>query len=474
MVAIMSAALADGFVLNSSDNVATLGNDAKSGQVIVLRGAVRGAGTRDAVSTDSSKITIFQDIASGHKIAVSMIEKGAPILKYGMPIGFARDRINAGEHVHTHNLASNFAPAPAGVEPPLSSPVARIDGQSLNQLIVAAMQAAGAAPDAAQDFATHCVSAELSGVTTHGIRRIRNYLDRLHQGGVDGDARPVLQGDGAVLMVDGRNGIGHHVARFAADAAVARARQLGAALALVKNSNHLGYAGFYTTHMAQQGMVGVAVSNGQVLVGPPGACQPIFSNNPIAISAPMGNGQFLEFDMATSVTSRANIARAAETGQQIPEGMALDISGNPTTDAVAALAGILLPLGGSKGFGFIAALEVLAGILPGGAYANQVASKETSFGRGEGTSHFLLAIDPAACCGAADFTARMSDLAARVAAIDMHQDAPRPHMPGARRAALRQRNAREGIPLDAHSISELRFVAHALGVPLCLVEGNDP
>ena len=464
----MMVSPADGFVLNTSDNVVTLGSDAQAGQAILLRGAKTATG-----KTDSLEVTVSQDIAAGHKVALSTIDAGAPVLKYGLPIGFARNRINAGEHVHTHNLASRFAPDHRAVDM-RSSPVAsRIDAKSLYDLVVAAMQDAGAGPEAAEDFAVHCVSAELSGVTTHGIRRIRNYLDRLRQGGVDGMARPVVRGDAAIVMVDGRNGVGHHVARVAADAAVARARQLGAAVALVRNSNHLGYAGFYTTHMAEQGMVGIAVSNGQVLVGPPGACQPIFSNNPIAVSAPMGDGRFLEFDMATSVTSRANIARAAEAGQPIDAGMALDISGSPTTNAAEALAGILLPLGGSKGFGLIAALEVLAGILPGGAYADQVASKEASPGQGEGTSHFLLAIDPEACGGMACFEARLADLASRVETLKMRADAPPPHLPGARRASLRIRNTRAGIPLDALAVSELRFVAQAHGRPLNLIEGDD-
>jgi LDH2 family malate/lactate/ureidoglycolate dehydrogenase len=247
---------------------------------------------------------------------------------------------------------------------------------------------------------------------------------------------------------------------------VARARELGAAVALVRASNHFGYAGWYAARIAAQGMVGMAVSNGQVLVGPPGAKAPIFSNDPVALAAPGG----FEFDMATSVTSRATIAAAAERGEPIAEGLALDRQGLPTTDAAAALAGILLPLGGAKGFGLIAALEVLAGLLPGGAYADLVASKEADPAAGEGTSHFLLAIDLAACGGAGPFEARMRDLADRLARLEMAEGQPPARLPGARRAAARARGLAEGIALDPLRLAEVQQIARDLGRALDLKE----
>jgi LDH2 family malate/lactate/ureidoglycolate dehydrogenase len=119
------------------------------------------------------------------------------------------------------------------------------------------------------------------------------------------------------------------------------------------------------------------------------------------------DGTYFEFDMATSVSSRANLVAAAKSGETIPAGWALDGEGNPTRDAAAALEGILLPFGGVKGFGFIAAIEMLTGVLSGGAYADTVASKEAEPALPEGTAHFMLAIDLESALGREAFQDRL-------------------------------------------------------------------
>ncbi|WP_340109380.1 Ldh family oxidoreductase [Pikeienuella sp. HZG-20] len=443
--------MTDAWQLNSLDNVATLATAGAAGEVLRLRGAGEGR-----------SVVLAEAVDAGHKCALTTIAAEADVVKYGAAIGRARKAIGKGERVHSHNLVSRYDPTPKVK----AGPAAHIAPDILRMLVQAALEHAGAAPEAAADFAAHCVDAELSGVSTHGLRRLPGYLARLRAGGVDGCATPVIEGDGAVLQVDGQNGIGHHVARLASDAAVARARELGAAVALVRGSNHFGYAGWYAARIAAHGMVGMAVSNGQVLVGPPGAKAPIFSNDPVALAAPGG----FEFDMATSITSRANIAASAELGEIIAEGLALDSQGRPTTNAAAALEGILLPLGGAKGFGLIAALEVLAGLLPGGAYADLVASKEADPAQGEGTSHFLMAIDLAACCGASAFEARMRDLAGRLAGLEMAEGQPAARLPGVRRAASRARGLVEGIALDALRLAELQQIASDIGGSLELKE----
>lgn len=457
------AATATGFVLDPADNVATLPWGGRAGQKLRVAG----------IALKGEDVLLSEDIPPGHKCALAPIAAGDQLTKYGSPIGRATDPIGPGEHVHVHNMRSGFSQDNhrTGDE---DVPAARIGVSDLERTATAILCAAGAASEAARDAARHIACAEASGVGTHGLRRLAPMVQRLRGGGIDGTAKPELSRSGAVISVDGRNGLGHHVARFAADAAIEAALDLGAGVALVRNSNHFGYAGYYAVHMAEQGMVGLVVSNGQVLVGPPGARRAIFSNDPVAVAAPMAEGSVFEFDMATSVTSRARIAQAAEFGRSIDPGLALDADGQPTTDAVAALKGLLLPMGGTKGFGFIAALEVLTGVLPGGAYADLVTSKEAATDRPEGTSHFLMAISAEAAGGLETFRARISDLADRLAALPMAEGTPPPRLPGARRAALRAKAAREGVSLSASEWSTLRRLAAEAGAPLDLAaEGKE-
>lgn len=75
--------------LAENDNVVTVTKDMKTGTI---------------VDVGSVKIVLKQDIPFGHKFAVANIEKGGPIVKYGVKIGVATTDIEKGEYVHIHNV----------------------------------------------------------------------------------------------------------------------------------------------------------------------------------------------------------------------------------------------------------------------------------------------------------------------------------------------------------------------------------
>lgn len=319
-----------------------------------------------------------------------------------------------------------------------------------------ALTQAGALPEVAEAVAEAIIEAHLRGIETHGIRRLRPYLARIRAGGVDPLARPEITRRGAVLSVDGRNGIGHYVATFAARAVSDLARETGIALGLVRNSNHFGFAGHYATLIAQREQIGIVISNGQVCVGPEGAKAAFVSNNPLAIAAPTGRPDaFFELDLATSATSRANVVQAAKTGDLLPPGWAQDREGAPTRDAAAALGGSLLAFGGPRGFSLLLALEALTGLLSGGAYADQVSSKEAAPQTPEGTCHTFVAIDLETALGAATFRARIDDFLGQLCAMPVRDDAPAIRYPGERRWSLRRQRLQGGVPLSAEEEADL-------------------
>ena len=80
-------------LLNDCDNVAVLLKDLHQGEQIEVNG---------------SHIVLAEDICYQHKVAIRPIAQGENILKYGLPIGHATKDIAAGEHVHEHNLTSNY------------------------------------------------------------------------------------------------------------------------------------------------------------------------------------------------------------------------------------------------------------------------------------------------------------------------------------------------------------------------------
>jgi len=340
----------------------------------------------------------------------------------------------------------------------------RVDASALCLAVASCARAAGVGDDAAQAMADHIVEAHLRGIETHGLRRLRPYLDRVAAGGVAAGTQPVIERGGALLRIDGANGIGHHVAAVAADAVAEAARTHGVAVGLVRNSNHFGFAGYYAARMAASGMLAVVTSNGQVMVGPDGALRPLLSNDPLAICAPYADGTMFELDMALSVTSRQNIVRAAALGTPISEGTALDAQGRATTDADAALAGVLLAFGGARGFALLTAIEVITGVLTGGAYADLVASKEASPATPEGTAHFMLAISLEQAGGSEGFSTRLADLAHRLETLPVREGAAQPRPPGKRRWQLRSERLAEGIPLAAQECEDLRALCTRLAV----------
>lgn len=441
-------------VASPADNVATVLAKIKAGDEITLRLMATGEAL--------GYVTARQDIPARHKIACSDIERGTPVFKFGRPIGKASRPIFAGEHVHTHNLVSGpESHFKADLPPPIIRPAAW-----LRRLLVVLAGAGGMPGRVASSFSDVLVEAHLRGVETHGVRRLKPYLERIGQGGVDARADPRIERRGNILRVDGRNGVGHHVAAVTADETAKAAKETGIALALVRNSNHFGFAGYYATRIAACGQVGLVSSNGQVLIAPPGGRIALFSNNPVAVAAPAGPDAFMEMDLATSMTSRAKIAMAAEKGEPIARGLAIDQEGMETTDARAALNGTLLPLGGDKGFALLFALEVITGVLGGGAYADLVSSKERAPGSPERLSHLMAAVDIHLVLGIESFSRRMGDLVRRLRAVPLRSGSPPARYPGQRRWELRRGRLKQGLPLTVSEFEDLSSLARSYGVPL--------
>jgi LDH2 family malate/lactate/ureidoglycolate dehydrogenase len=407
-----------------------------------------------------SELTVRQEVPFGHKVAVRDIVKDKPVHRYGFPIGIATSDIKQGEHVHSHNMRSMLSPAS---EQQSKSPTLR-PARWVHDLVRSSLQAVGAA-DSADAMADAITEAHLRGVDTHGLRRLRPYIARIRSGGVDGNSQPQVSSKNALILVDGRNGIGHHIATLAARAVSEAARQFGIAIALVRNSNHFGFAGYYATLIAAQKQLGIVTSNGQVCVAPEGAKRPLLSNNPLAIAAPLRDpDRFLELDLATSVTSRANIVEAAGSGSPMPAGWAQDADGNPTRLPGAALAGSLLAFGGNKGFALLVALEALTGVLCGGAFADQVSSKEAAPGAPEGTAHTLIAIDLELALRASSYADRLEELVGRLLALPRNAAADAIRYPGERRWRLRRERLRDGIPLSDTELTDAARLATELGI----------
>jgi LDH2 family malate/lactate/ureidoglycolate dehydrogenase len=313
----------------------------------------------------------------------------------------------------------------------------------------------GTPDDIASDVAEVLLASDLRGIASHGTARLPQYVKLVEAGVMDPAARPVHEkGKAALARFDARNGWGHHAARVATDDAISRSRDVGAAISVVRNTNHYGIAGWYAMRAAQEGLIGVSVTNTSPLVAPTRARVSMLGTNPIAVAAPAGRFGMLVLDMATATVPRGRIEVAARRGETLPLGWAIGPDGSPATTPEEALAGSLLPLGGEeasagyKGYGLALVVELLTGILGDAAFGPNIIGLFSTEGKSD-LGQFFMAIDPGVVDGPASFVNRLEKLIDQLTSAPLIPDAPGPVLyagqPEAERAAHQARN---GIVID--------------------------
>jgi LDH2 family malate/lactate/ureidoglycolate dehydrogenase len=147
-------------------------------------------------------------------------------------------------------------------------------------------------------------------------------------------------------LVDGGNNVGYVAVYRGAEIAIRKAKQSGVAAVGVYNSYFSGRNAYYLEHIVEAGLVGLHTASGAPHIVPPGATRPALGTNPIAFGFPSADGPVI-FDIGTASLMWGEVLLAAETGEELPEGVAVDADGNPTRDGKAASQGGR-PLAGTK------------------------------------------------------------------------------------------------------------------------------
>jgi len=352
-----------------------------------------------------------------------------------------------------------------------------VDAMALRRFVADVFAAVGMAGDDAAIAADVLVTADLRGHESHGVARMERYYVRPMQSGQI-QARAALvtvRETAATLVLDAQNGMGHPAARHAMDFCIAKAREAGTCVAVIRHSNHYGIAGYYPLLAAAHDMIGVCSTTAGTLVVPTGGRDALLGTNPIAFAAPANRHRPFMLDMATSVVPVGKIEVKARRSEPLPLGWAVDEGGQPTVDAQGVLdhvhghlaGGGLVPLGGleagHKGYGLAAMVDILCGLLAG-AQASVRLSEHMQRGEGADVGHLVAAMDIAAFASVEEFKQAMD------AYIDVLHAAP--PAPGTDRVLVagdpefetEQRREREGIPLH-HTVGEsLQALGRELGV----------
>jgi LDH2 family malate/lactate/ureidoglycolate dehydrogenase len=278
----------------------------------------------------------------------------------------------------------------------------------IHRFMLEVFQGLGTPREDARICADVLIASDLRGIESHGVGRLKYYYDRIRAG----LHRPktefeIVKETETTAVVDGHHGMGHVISYRSMRLAIDKARQYGLGAVAVRNGTHYGIAGYYPLMAAEEGMMGLCVTNARPSQLPTFGAEPMLGTNPIAFAAPSDMDYPFWFDAATSISQRGKIEVAARAEKPVPEGWVVDDKGQPLTDANQILRDLgkakaaLLPLGGPgerlggyKGYSLATIVEILSASLCGGAYMKDLLGKGLDGSpRHFMLGHFFLAVD---------------------------------------------------------------------------------
>lgn len=319
--------------------------------------------------------------------------------------------------------------------------------------------------DHGHDTAKRLVKAHLRGFDTHGLPCLAGYVECLEQNRIN--PRPALNVVSSgpwASQVDGDNGLGQVAGTRAMELCLKSADTFGIGCAVVKRSNHFGAASAYSLMALEHDCIGIVTSNASAVTAPFGAAEPLLGTNPLSVAIPAGDLPPFVIDMATSEGARKKVRKALDEGKAIPQGWALDESGEPTTDPAAALKGVMIPFGGMKGSAIAILTDILSGVFSGAGFGGRVLSVFSNQEQESGNGNFMLAIKIDSFMQAREFKSRMDEELTRIMALKPARGVRQVVYPGYLEHATEIHRRGQGIPLDKTLVEKTRELGKRSGV----------
>jgi LDH2 family malate/lactate/ureidoglycolate dehydrogenase len=341
-----------------------------------------------------------------------------------------------------------------------------VSAATLLELSERSFERLGLSPEDAHAVADVLIDANLRGISSHGFQRVPIYARRLRAGLAGGSERMSVTAEfGALCHINAGSALGPAVAVKATDLAIALARRHGVGLVTVGGSTHFGAAGYYARRASSKGFVAMVTTNAPKTMAPYGASEPFIGTNPLAIAIPMQRHDDFVLDIATSVVARGKIIQAAQVGEPIPLGLAIDAEGHPTTDAQAALEGSVLPFSGPKGSGLSLAIGMLSAILAQADFDDELASMYEDFDRPQNVGHLFLIIDPWRLSDQGAGLARLDALVDRLGDLRPVEEGMAVQYPGEPEAALARERMLQGVPVEPRELAAFVDMCTEYGYP---------
>ena len=235
------------------------------------------------------------------------------------------------------------------------------------------------------------INAELVGAPSHGLSRLKMYCDRIKKKIINPKPKiKIKKISQSISHIDGNNSIGFVVADIGIKQAIKNAKKTGFGLVAIKNSGHYGLSGYYAEQAVKKNLIAMCFTNAPPAIAPHGSKKSLFGTNPICFGVPAKKNIPFILDTSMSIINRGKIRVAAKTGKKIPEGVALDKFGKPTTDAKKALKGVQLPIAGFRGSGLAWMVDILSGVFTGGNHGGKVKDPFDDFSGPQNIGHLFI------------------------------------------------------------------------------------
>jgi LDH2 family malate/lactate/ureidoglycolate dehydrogenase len=323
------------------------------------------------------------------------------------------------------------------------------------------------------------ITSDLRGIESHGIGRLRMYIDRLLAGQIEPVAKPfIIMETPTSAVVDGGHGIGMVIAHQCMNMAIAKAREFGFGGVAVRNSTHFGIDGYYALMAAYAGMIGMSFTNARPSVSPTFSMQPMLGTNPIAFGAPTDEEFPFLYDAATSIIQRGKIEVLAREGKTVQQGWVIDDLGKSKNNPGEILQDLvsgrsaLLPLGGDgetfgghKGYGLSTIVEILSSCLQSGAFLLSLSGVDDNGNPSRfKVGHFFMAINIENFLPLEEFKQNIGSLLRQLRAAEKLPSHERIYTAGEKEYLMEKRVQTEGVPINENLRIDLLHIKEVLNL----------
>jgi LDH2 family malate/lactate/ureidoglycolate dehydrogenase len=337
----------------------------------------------------------------------------------------------------------------------------------------------GVPPQEAKVCAEVLIAADLRGIESHGVGRLKMYYDRLKNGQhlalTDFE---VVRESPTTALVDGHHGMGMIIGTRSMQLAIDKARSYGMGSVAVRNSTHFGIDGYYAMMAAKAGMIGMSFTNARPAIAPTFGVQPMLGTNPIAFACPTDEESMFVFDGATSITQRGKFEVLARAEKPAKPGWVIGQDGQYITDPNAVLNGLgkdtaaLLPLGGAgeelggyKGYDLATIVEIVSASLQTGAFLHGLLGFDEKGGLAPfRLGHFFMAINIESFVSLDEFKATTGKILRELRASTKAPGKSRIFTAGEKEFESEAYVRRNGVPVNANLQKEIKIIQGELGL----------